>query len=86
MITDVDPKEVPSVSSVRQCHTFVEVVGETITAWKLVDEDSWLQIFTDATSCRQCAFQALVVGLMDKDGLMDPVIVSSCIFLENETS
>ena len=23
---------------------------------------------------------------MDKDGLMDPVIVSSCIFLENETS
>ena len=23
---------------------------------------------------------------MDKDGLLDPVIVSSCIFLENETS
>ena len=40
------------------------------------DADSWLQVFTDATSCRQCAFQALVVGLMDEDRLLDPVIVS----------
>ena len=55
-------------------------------AWKLADAYSWLQIFTDATSRRQCAFQSLVVGILDKDGLLDPVIVSSCIFLENETS
>ena len=59
---------------------------ETIAAWKLADADSWRQIFTDAISRRQCAFQALVVGLIDEDGLLDPVIVSSCIFLENETS
>ena len=59
---------------------------ETITAWKLADADSWRQIFTELTSCRQCAFQTLVVGLMDNDGLLDPVIVFSCIFLENETS
>ena len=37
-------------------------------------------------TCHQCVFQAFVVGLMDEDGLLDPVIVSSCIFLENETS
>ena len=61
-------------------------MGENIAEWKLVDADSWRQIFTDATSCCQCAFQALVVGLMDEDGLLYPVIVSSCIFLENETS
>ena len=42
--------------------------------------ESWLQIFTDATSLRQYAFQALVVGLMDEDGFLDPVIISSCIF------
>ena len=59
---------------------------ETITAWKLADADSWRQIFTEVTSRRQCAFQTLVVGLMDDDGFLDPVIVSSCIFLENETS
>ena len=58
----------------------VQVVGETIAAWKLADAESWRQIFTGATSRRQCEFQALVVGLMDEDGLLDPVIVSYCIF------
>ena len=56
-------------------------MGETIAAWKLADAESRSQIFTDATSRRQCVLQALVVGLMDEDGLLDPVIVSSCIFL-----
>ena len=53
---------------------------------KLADADSWRQIFTELTSRHQCAFQTLVVGLMDEDELLDPVIVSSRIFLENETS
>ena len=59
---------------------------ETITAWKLEDADSWRQIFTDATYRHHCAFQAHVVGSMVVDGLLDLVIVSSCIFFENETS
>ena len=59
---------------------------ETIAEWKLADAESWRQIFTGATSRRQCTFQSLVVGLMNEDGLLDLVIVSSCIFLENETS
>ena len=61
-------------------------MGETIAAWKLEDADLWRRIFTDATSFHQCAFLALVVGLMDEYGFLDPVIVSSFIFLENETS
>ena len=85
-LTGVEPTEVPSVSFIRRCRTAVQVVGETIAACKLEDADSWRQIFTDSASRGQCAFQALVVGLMDEDGLLDPVIVSYCIFLENETS
>ena len=85
-LTGVEPTEVPSVSFIRRCRTVVQIVGETIAAWKLADAYSWRQIFTDTTSCRQCAFQALVVGLIDEDGFLDPVIVFSCIFLENETS
>ena len=85
-MTGVEPTGVPSVSFIRLCRTFVQVVGETIAAWKLAHADSWRQIFTDATSLWQCAFQALVVGLIDEDRFLDPVIVSSCIFLENETS
>ena len=30
-------------------------------------------------------FQAVVIGLMT-DGILDPVVVSSCIFLEDESS
>ena len=85
-LTGVDPTEVPSVSFIRGCRTVVKVVVETIAAWKLSDAGSWRQIFTDATSRRQCAFQALVVRLINEYGFLDPVIVSSCIFLENETS
>ena len=85
-MTGVDSTEVPYVSFIQRCRTVVQVVGENIAEWKLVDADSWRQIFTDATSCRQCEFQALVVGLMDEDGLLDPVIVSSCIILENKNS
>ena len=74
-LTGVHPTEVLSVSFILRCRTVVHVVGETIAAWKLADADSWRQIFTDTTSRRQCEFQALVVGIMDKDGLLDPVIV-----------
>ena len=50
------------------------------------NDESWRKVFVDATSRCQCAFQALFVGLMDEDGFFDPVIFSSCIFLENDTS
>ena len=85
-LTGIDPTEVPYVSFIQRCLTVVQVVRENIAAWKLEDADSWIQIFTDATSSNQCTFQELVVGLMNEDGLLDPVIVLSCIFLENETS
>ena len=71
---------------IQRCHTVLQVVGETITDRKLADADSCRQIFTDATSRHQYTLEALFVGLMDEDGLLDPVIVSSCIFLDNETS
>ena len=78
--TGVEPTEVPSVGFIRRCRSVSQEVGENNAVWKLADADSWRQIFTDATSCRKCEFKALVVLLMDVDGLMDPVIVSSCIF------
>lgn len=80
------PDEVPSLSFVRRCRSVVQVVGKTLAAWRLAESVDWRQIFTDATSRRQCAFQALIVGLMTEDGSLDPVIVSSCIFLEDESA
>ena len=64
----------------------VQVIGETIAAIKLASVERWDQLWTDATTRRQCPFQALIIGLMDTKKNLDPVIVSSCIFLEDESA
>ena len=64
----------------------VQVIGETIAAIKLASAEKWDQLWTDATTQRQCPFQALIIGLMDSEKKLDPVTVSSCIFLEDETA
>ena len=80
-----DPVHTPSVSYVRYCRVLIQVIGDTITALKLGAADNWKQIFFDATTRRQVPFQAVIVALMT-DGKLDPVIVSSCIFMEDETA
>ena len=82
----VKPKEVPSVNFVRQCQVVVQVLGETITAVKLASAEKWDQLWADATSRRQTSFQALIIGIMGEDDNIDPVVVSSCIFAEDEKS
>ena len=64
----------------------VQVIGETIAAIKLASAEKWDQLWTDATTRRQCPFQALIIGLMDSEKKLDPVTVSSCIFLEDESA
>jgi hypothetical protein len=79
-----EPKKLPSINYVHQCQVLVQVIGETITAMKC---PNWAQIFFDSTAQRQVPFTAIVVSLMD-DGpdSIDPIIVSSCFVLEDETS
>jgi hypothetical protein len=65
----------------------VQIVNETITAMKLAACPTWSVIFFDATMRRQVPFSAVVISLMgDGPETMDPVIVSSCIILEDEMS
>ena len=80
------PDEVPSVNFVRGCRVVVQVVGETITAIKLANADSWKQLWTDATTRRQIPFTALIIGILGEEDKLDPVVVSSCIFMEDERS
>ncbi len=86
MWTGDTPDELPSVSFVRTCRVVVEVIGETIAAMKLADAPTWSQLWTDGTTRRQIPFTALVVGSMGDDEDIDPVVVSSCIFMEDERS
>ena len=60
-------------------------MNETLAALRLGKAESWHQLFTDGTSRRQIAFQNLVIALME-NGKLDPVIVSSCMVLDDETS
>ncbi|KAL7536200.1 hypothetical protein ACHAXR_006982, partial [Thalassiosira sp. AJA248-18] len=87
MLYGKEPTDVPSAQFVRQIRAAVQVMGETITAIKLANApaEMWRQLFFDATTRRQTPFQAVIVGLMD-NGVLDPVVVSSCIFLEDESA
>ena len=76
----------PSVSYVRSCRVIVEVIGETTTAIKLARAATWDQLWTDATTRQQIPFTAVIIGLIGDDDTIDPVVVSSCIFMENEKS
>ena len=81
----VEAKELPSENFIRQCRTVLQMLNETLSTLRFGKAETWYQLFTDGTSRRQIAFQNMVIALME-DGSLDPVIVSSCIVLEDETS
>ena len=84
--TSQEVKTLPSIRYVRHCRLIVQILGETMAAIKLGREKYWQQLFTDGTTRRQISFQNVVIGLMGERNSVNPVVVSSCIFLENETS
>jgi len=88
ILTGEKADDLPSANFRRQCRQVVQVLGETMTAMKLSEapKEMWKQIFFDATTRHQTPFQAVIIGLLGEDGILDPVIVSSCIFLEDKSA
>ena len=76
------PSKVPSSSNVRECRGVICIVCETLTAMKLAKSPCWKQVFTDATTKRQQSFQTLIIGVGTDNGAIDPVVISSCTFIE----
>ena len=65
----------------------VQIISEMITAMKLATRPHQAEIFFDATTHQQVPFLAVVISLMGDDPeTIDPVIVLSCVILEDETS
>ena len=81
----VEATELPCINFMLQCRVVLQNLNENLSAFRLGNADSWHQVFTNGTTCRQIEFQNLVIALME-DGDLDPVIVSSCMYVENETS
>jgi hypothetical protein len=64
----------------------IQIIGETITAMKLAVCPNWAEIFFGATTCRQVPLSAVVISLMgDGPESIDPIIILSCVNLEDET-
>ena len=76
----------PSVNFVRECRVVVEIIGETLVAIKLGRTEFWDQLWTDLTTRRQIPCAALIIGILADSGNIDPIVVSSCIFVEDEKS
>ncbi len=55
-------------------------------AIKLANVPQWLQLWTNATTRRQIPFTALIIGVLAESGDIDPVVILSCIFMEDKTS
>eukprot|EP00957_Ditylum_brightwellii_P039599 2995239-Ditylum_brightwellii.AAC.1 len=77
--------ELPSLNFVRQCHVVLQTLNTILAAYCLGRAAELEQIFMDGTTRQQIAFQDLVIGIKE-NGKLDPVIVSSCICLEDELS
>ncbi len=87
MLYGEEPTSIPSLNYVRQCRVLVQIVSKTITALNMSACTNWAEIFFDATTRRQVPFSAVVISLMgDTPESIDPVIVSLCVVLEDETS
>jgi hypothetical protein len=83
MLSGETPDKLPSVNFVWSCRVVVEVMGETISAIKLADAPLWNQLWTDETTRQQIPFTAVVIGLMGNSEVIDPIVVLSCIFMED---
>ena len=66
----------------RQCRVVVKNMNSTLSALQLGDAD---QLFTDGTPRRHIVFRTLIIAVM-VDSKLDPVIVSTCMLLEDENS
>ena len=77
--------ELPSVDFVSKCQVVLQTVNETLSDFQLGNAKTRHQTFTDGTSQWQIASQNLVIVLMENGGI-DPVIVLSCMYVEDETS
>ena len=70
----------------RECRGVHQNVKETLSKFRLGNADTLHQVFTDGKTWRQIAFQNLAIDLMEEEGgRLDPVIVSSCMYIENKT-
>ena len=84
-ITGQEVTELPCINFVRKRRVVVQNLNSTLAAIRLGEADEWHQLFTDGTYQRKIVLQNLVIAFM-VDSKLNPVIVYSCMFLEDDKS
>ena len=88
LLNGCEAKELPGANFVRSCRIVLQNLNETLAAYRLGLAQEWHQLFTDGTSRRQIKMQNLVIAVEKEDNAakLDPVLVSSCALLADETA
>ena len=82
----MDVTNLPSISTIRKGRTVLDTVCHTLAAYQLAKAEHWKQLHTDGTGRRQVALQNLVISLQTEEGGLLPVLLTTNIIPENETS
>ena len=78
-------RELPSIWTIWRARLVLLVIIQKLAAYRLAKANKWEKLFTNATSQRQVTFQNLVISV-EEDDVYKPLLVSICIFPEDEIS
>ena len=83
--TESEAKELPSVSTIRECRTVIQTLNDFLVAYKLANQDKWHQVFTDGITHSQISFQCLIIDFLTAFGFW-VVVALPRISLVDDTS
>ena len=56
----------PSINLIRSCHTILQIIGETIMAYRIGEVEQWDQLFSDGTGRRHTALHIFFTGVISE--------------------
>ena len=77
-------KELPSLRFIRKCRVVLQIIDETLTAFKVAKSEKQDQAFIYGTIRRQISLQDFFVAYLEGEELKS-MIISSQILLEDKT-
>ena len=78
-------KELPSTNFIRSCRTILQIIGETLAAYRIGKVEQRDQLLSDGTDRHHTALQNLVISVIYEE-CMHPLILSTSIIFKGETS
>ena len=78
--------QLPCVKSIHNMRSTLLQTTKSLAAYWLGSTESWKQLHTDKTSCRQISLVNVVVGLVGTNGVLRLICLSGSIIVEDSTA